>query len=82
MDSYDLHVTRGHAGARLDVKEYRSARRLIEDLRDRAPRAAVLLPKSYEHQADLIAAALPSVAVFTETLLRRQVRQAAARRKQ
>ena len=44
------------------------------------PRAAVLLPKSCEHQADLIAAALPSVTVITETMLRRQVRQAAARR--
>lgn len=82
MDSYDLHVSAGALERRLDVKEYRSARRLIEDLRSRVPRAAVLLPKSHEHQADLIATALPSVTVITETLLRRQVRQAAVRRKQ
>jgi hypothetical protein len=82
MDSYDLHVHAGTLERQLDVKEYRSARRLIEDLRSRVPRAAVLLPKSCEHQADLIAAALPSVTVVTETLLRRQVRQAAVRRKQ
>ena len=82
MDSYDLHVRAGTLERQLDVKEYRSARRLIEDLRTRVPRAAVLLPKSCEHQADLIAAALPSVTVITETLLRRQVRQAAVRSKQ
>ena len=82
MDSYDLHVSAGTLERSLDVKEYRSARRLIEDLRSRVPQAAVLLPKSHEHQADLIAAALPSVTVITETALRRQVRQAAVRRKQ
>ena len=82
MDSYDLHVRAGTLERRLDVKEYRSARRLIEDLRSRVPRAAVLLPKSHEHQADLITAALPSVTVITETALRRQVRQAAVRRNQ
>jgi len=82
MDTYDLHVSAGTLERRLDVKEYRSARRLIEDLRSRVPQAAVLLPKSREHQADLIAAALPSVTVITETALRRQVRQAAVRRKQ
>ena len=82
MDSYDLHVSAGTLERSLDVKEYRSARRLIENLRSRVPQAAVLLPKSHEHQADLIAAALPSVTVITETALRRQVRQAAVRRKQ
>lgn len=79
MDAYDLHVSAGTLDRRLDVKEYRSARRLIEDLRSKAPRAAVLLPKSHEHQADLITAALPSITVITETTLRRQVRQAARR---
>lgn len=79
MDAYDLRVLAGTLDLRLDVKEYRSARRLTENLRSRAPRAAVLLPKSHEHQAGLIAAALPSLTVITETALRRQVRQATRR---
>jgi len=79
MDAYDLRVLAGLLDLRLDVKEYRSARRLIENLRNRVPRAAILLPKSHEHQADLITAALPSVTVITETALRRQVRQATRR---
>jgi pPIWI_RE three-gene island domain Y/REase associating with pPIWI_RE len=80
MDTCDLHVRAGTLDRLLDVKEYRSARRLIEDLRSKVMRAAVLLPKSHEHQAGLIAAALPSITVITETTLRRQVRQAATRR--
>jgi hypothetical protein len=80
MDAYDLRVIAGTLDLHLDVKEYRSARRLIENLRSRAPRAAILLPKSHEHQADLITAALPSVTVITETALRRQVRQVTRRK--
>lgn len=79
MDAYDLHVRAGTLERRLDVKEYRSARRLIEDLRDSPPRADVLLPATHEHQTDLITAAIPSLPVVTETALRRQVRQAARR---
>jgi hypothetical protein len=79
MDAYDLRVLAGTLDLRLDVKEYRSARRLIDNLRGKVPRAAILLPKSHEHQADLITAALPSVKVITETALRRQVRQATRR---
>ena len=79
MDTYDLRVIAGPLDRRLDVKEYRSARRLIDDLSSKPPRAVVLLPKSHEHQADLITAALPSVTVITEILLRRHVRLAARR---
>jgi hypothetical protein len=75
MDACDLRVLAGPLDLRLDVKEYRSARRLTENLRIRIPRAVILLPKSHEYQADLITAALPSVTVITETALRRQVRQ-------
>ena len=79
MDAYDLLVRAGTLERRLDVKEYLSARKLIEDLRDSPPRAEVLLPATHEHQADLITTALPSLQVVTETALRRQVRQAARR---
>jgi hypothetical protein len=80
MDSYDLHVRAGRLDQRLDVKEYRSARRLIEDLRDKPPSVTILLPATHEHQLDVISTRLPSVAVVTETMLRRQVRQATARK--
>jgi hypothetical protein len=79
-DSYDLHVTAGTLDLRLDVKEYRSVHRLIEDLRARPPRAAILLPRHCEHQADLITRALPSLTLWTEAALRRKVRQAVPRR--
>ena len=79
-DAYDLHVTAGALVRAFDVKEYRSARRLISDLRDKPPHAAVLLPKGCEHQAEFIAAALPSLAVCTETALCRQVKRSAPRR--
>jgi hypothetical protein len=78
-DSYDLHVTAGTLVRTFDVKEYRSTRRLISALRDKPPNAAVLLPRGCEHQAEHIAAALPSLAVCTETVLRRQVKRSAPR---
>jgi hypothetical protein len=81
-DTYDLHVTAGPLDRRLDVKEYRSARRLVSDLRDKPPHAAVLLPRNCEHQAELITAALPALTVCKESVLRRQVRQSAPRRSQ
>jgi len=74
-DTYDLRVSVGTLVRTFDVKEYRSARRLISDLRDRPPHAAVLLPKGCEHQAELVIAALPSLTVCTETVLRRRVKQ-------
>jgi hypothetical protein len=80
MDAYDLHVRAGRLELRLDVKEYRSARRLVEDLRDRPPSATIVLPATHEQQLDVITTSLPSVAVMTETALRRQVRQATARK--
>jgi hypothetical protein len=79
MDAYDLHVRTGRLERQLDVKEYRSARRLIEDLRDKPPSVMILLPATHEHQLDVITTRLPSVTVVTETTLRRQVRQATAR---
>jgi hypothetical protein len=80
MDAYDLHVRAGRLERRLDVKEYRSARRLVEDLRDKPPSVTILLPASHEHQLDVISAGLPTVKVMTETALRRQVRQADGRK--
>jgi hypothetical protein len=80
MDAYDLHIRAGRLEQRLDVKEYRSARRLIEDLRDKPPSVTILLPATHEQQRDVIASRLPSVSVVTETALRRQVRQATARK--
>jgi hypothetical protein len=80
MDAYDLHVRAGGREWRLDVKEYRSARRLIEDLRDKPPSVTILLPATHVHQLDVIANGLPAVTVITETALRRQVQQATVRK--
>jgi hypothetical protein len=81
-DTYDLHVTTGSLDRKLDIKEYRSVRRLVGDLRDKPPHAAVLLPRNCEHQAELITATLPSLTVCKESVLRRQVRQSAPGRSQ
>jgi REase associating with pPIWI_RE/pPIWI_RE three-gene island domain Y len=81
MDAYDLHVRAGRVERRLDVKEYRSVHRLIEDLRAKPPAVTVVLPVTHEHQRDALAGALPSVRVVTETALRRQIRQTAGRKR-
>lgn len=75
LDSYDLDVAAGGLRLRLDVKEYRSARRLINDLREKPPRAQVLLPRTHEHQ-EVLVAEQSSVRVTTESKLRRAVRRA------
>ncbi|WP_020496944.1 hypothetical protein [Sciscionella marina] len=76
LDSYDLDVAVGSLRMLLDVKEYTSVRRLIDDLRERPPRAQILLPRSHEHQEALLAEQ-SSVRVTTETKVRRAVRRAA-----
>ncbi|MFD9716104.1 hypothetical protein [Streptomyces sp. NPDC059076] len=76
LDSYDLHVMAGPDEFRIDVKEYRSVHRLIADLRTKPPRARVLLPQTHEYQWDAVKAALPSLAVTTETRFRAEVRRA------
>ncbi|ANW22103.1 HU-CCDC81 and SPOR domain-containing protein [Streptomyces clavuligerus] len=76
LDSYDLHVSAGPHEFRIDVKEYRSVHRLIADLRTKPPQARVLLPQTHEHQWDAVRAALPFLAVTTETRFRAEVRRA------
>ncbi|MFD5552630.1 hypothetical protein ACFWIA_02180 [Streptomyces sp. NPDC127068] len=76
LDSYDLHVLAGPDEFRIDMKEYRSVHRLIDDLRTKPPRARVLLPQTHEHQWDVVKAALPSLAITTETRFRTEVRRA------
>jgi hypothetical protein len=76
FDSYDLDVAAGATRFRFDVKEYRSIRRLIDDLRARRPTATVLLPTTHEAQLDILRDAIPGLSVTTERRARRQVRQA------
>lgn len=76
FDSYDLRVTAGDQEFTVDVKEYRSAHRLISDLRAKQPRARVLLPKSHEYQYETLHAALPKLPVTKEKDFLTQVRRA------
>jgi hypothetical protein len=78
LDRVDLAV---HIGRRyeVDVKEYRTVWRLVTDLRERPPRAPVLLPRGHEWQRERVAA-LSGITVHTEsdflTMLRRELRKA------
>jgi hypothetical protein len=76
FDSYDLRVMAGDHEFTVDVKEYRSAPRLISDLRAKPPRARVLLPKSHEYQYETLRAALPRLPITTEKRFLAQVRRA------
>ncbi|MEU6354949.1 hypothetical protein ABZ896_37500 [Streptomyces sp. NPDC047072] len=76
LDRYDLHVRAGDKEFRIDLKEYRSVYRLIADLRAKAPRARVLLPKTHEHQLGILQTAMPSLQVTTETRFCTEVRRA------
>lgn len=52
LDSYDLHVVTGDF--QYDVKEYASVERLIADLRERTPRAAILIPDTHIEQVAVL----------------------------
>ncbi|POM25897.1 hypothetical protein BTM25_02810 [Actinomadura rubteroloni] len=75
-DAYDLRVVAGGREFRVDLKEYRSPYRLIADLRAKPPRARVLLPRTHQHQVDVIRSALPGLDVVTETRFRSEIRRA------
>lgn len=77
LDTYDLDVRTKTEHLCYDVKEYQSARRLVDDLRAKPPAATVLLPATHEHQLEIIRSALPGIPVTTERQARRRVRQAA-----
>jgi hypothetical protein len=77
LDTYDLDVRTKTEHLCYDVKEYQSARRLIDDLRAKPPAATVLLPVTHEHQLEIIRSGLPTIPVTTERQARRRVRQAA-----
>lgn len=74
VDAFDLHVHVGR-GYRVDVKEYRTIWRLVADLREKPPRAPVLLPKDCEWQKERVAA-LSGITVYTETEFMRMIRRA------
>ncbi|MFF9314866.1 hypothetical protein ACF1BS_28685 [Streptomyces sp. NPDC014748] len=76
LDRYDLHVRVGEREFRIDVKEYRSAHRLIADLRARTPAARILLPATHEHQLGTLRTAMPSLQITTETKFLTEVRRA------
>lgn len=76
IDTYDLRVRAGAELFEVDVKEYRSAHRLIADLRAKPPRARVLLPKTHEYQLETLKTALPSLRLTTETKFHSEVRRA------
>ncbi|MFI0718520.1 hypothetical protein [Streptomyces sp. NPDC021224] len=76
IDRYDLRVLAGSREFRVDVKEYRSAHRLIADLRAEPPQARVLLPRTHEHQRGALTTAVPSLQVTTETAFVSEVRRA------
>ncbi|QKW28696.1 hypothetical protein HUT11_23265 [Streptomyces seoulensis] len=80
LDRYDLRVQVGEHEFRIDVKEYRSAHRLIADLRARTPAARILLPMTHEHQLGTLRTAMPSLQVTTETKFLTEVRRARSAR--
>ncbi|MFC0038381.1 hypothetical protein [Actinomadura rayongensis] len=75
-DAYDLRVVAGGREFRVDLKEYRSPHRLVADLRAKPPRARVLLPRTHQHQVDVIKSSLPGLDIVTETRFRSEVRRA------
>lgn len=61
LDAYDLLVTVGSTIThKIDVKEYRSPRRLVEHLREARPAAEILLPDTHAHQLAALRDALPA----------------------
>ncbi|MDX6740421.1 hypothetical protein [Actinocorallia sp. A-T 12471] len=76
FDAYDLRVTAGPKVYIADVKEYNSVHRLLRRLREKPPRAPVLLPRTHEHQSVVLRSALSPKQVMTETRLRATVRSA------
>jgi hypothetical protein len=77
-DAFDLRVIAG-AVFTADVKEYRSAARLIAALREKPTRAPVLLPRGHEWQKSEIKRAL-SVMVYDEDEFVAKVRSALRRK--
>ncbi|MFJ6677436.1 hypothetical protein ACIQMJ_40590 [Actinosynnema sp. NPDC091369] len=76
LDRFDLLVEAGDEKFAVDLKECLSLGSLIDRLRTRPPSARVLLPKSCEWQLEPLTAALPGLAVTTETKFLTQVRAA------
>ncbi|WFF08715.1 hypothetical protein O7622_09255 [Micromonospora sp. WMMD1076] len=67
LDAYDLLVTVGSMAYKIDLKEYRSTRRLLEKLRDARPDVEILLPDTHDRQLGVLQDALPrAVRVTTE----------------
>jgi hypothetical protein len=77
-DAFDLRVIAG-AVFIADVKEYRSAARLIAALREKPTRAPVLLPRGHEWQKSEIKRAL-SARVYDEDEFLTKVRNALGRK--
>ena len=74
MDAFDLHVHVGR-GYKVDIKEYRTVWRLVTDLRDKPPRAPVLLPKDNAWQKERVAA-LSGITIYTEAEFMHTIRKA------
>ncbi|MDQ3578800.1 MAG: hypothetical protein M3443_14665 [Actinomycetota bacterium] len=67
FDDYDLLVSTGTSEHKVDVKEYRSTRRLVANLRGTPPDVEILLPDTHEYQLVVLKETLPrSVRVTTE----------------
>ena len=75
-DAYDLDVVARSLTVRVDLKEFRSAHRLVAKLRSDPPRVPVLLPRTHEWQKEHLDSALRGVTVLTESWLVAAVRSA------
>ncbi|MEV0675978.1 hypothetical protein AB0I60_05580 [Actinosynnema sp. NPDC050436] len=76
LDDYDLLVAVGITEHKVDVKEYRSARRLVDNLRGARSSIEVLLPDTHEYQFAILKDALPkSIRVTTERRFLARVRK-------